>query len=71
MIHSRRSSSPAFTLIELLVVIGIIVVVVLLTLPVLNVLQGNRSADAAQNQLQALINESRMNAIGLQRRGYI
>ena len=69
MIHTRRSSSPAFTLIELLVVIGIIVVVVLLTLPVLNVLQGNRSADAAQNQLQALINESRMNAIGLQRDG--
>src|SRR5881394_882826 len=57
----------AFTLIELLVVLGIIVLVVLLTLPVLSVLQGNRSSDAAQNQLQALINEARMNAIGLQR----
>jgi type II secretory pathway pseudopilin PulG len=80
MHHCRRrpSSSPsianrksqianAFTLIELLVVIGIIVLVVLLTIPVLNVLQGNRSADAAQNQLQALLNESRMMAIGLQR----
>jgi type II secretory pathway pseudopilin PulG len=67
MIHTRRSTSSAFTLIELLVVIGIIVVVVLLTLPVLNVLQGNRSADAAQNQIQALLNEARMIAIGLQR----
>jgi type II secretory pathway pseudopilin PulG len=63
----RNSSSPSFTLIELLVVIGIIVVVVLMTLPVLNVLQGNRSADAAQNQIQAVLSEARMNAIGLQR----
>jgi type II secretory pathway pseudopilin PulG len=52
---------------ELLVVIGIIVIIVALAIPVLNVLQGNRSSDAAQNQLQALINESRMIAIGLQR----
>src|SRR5215204_4919475 len=65
--HLRRSSSSAFTLMELLVVIGIIVVIVALAIPVLNVLQGNRSSDAAQNQLQALINESRMIAIGLQR----
>src|SRR5438552_17478976 len=65
----RHSASSAFTLIELLVVLGIIVLVALLTLPVLNVLQGNRSADAAQNQLQALINEARMNAIGHQRDG--
>ncbi|HEV8378692.1 MAG TPA: prepilin-type N-terminal cleavage/methylation domain-containing protein [Tepidisphaeraceae bacterium] len=65
----RKPTSSAFTLIELLVVIGIIVLVVLLALPVLNVLQGNRSSDAAQNQLQALINEARMNAIGLQRDG--
>src|SRR5688572_9968836 len=68
MLHTRRSpSSPAFTLIELLVVIGIIVLVVLLTMPVLNGLQGNRSADAAQNQIQALMNEARMIAIGLQK----
>ena len=66
--HVRRiPSSAGFTLIELLVVLGIIVLVALLTIPVLNVLQGNRSSDAAQNQLQALINEARMNAIGLQR----
>src|ERR1041385_2665992 len=63
----RPTSAFAFTLIELLVVLGIIVLVVLLTIPVLSVLQGNRSSDAAQNQLQALINEARMNAIGLQR----
>src|ERR1043165_6023441 len=63
----RPTSAFAFTLIELLVVLGIIVLVVLLTIPVLNVLQGNRSTDAAQNQLQALMNEARMNAIGLQR----
>jgi len=73
-----RSSSPsiancksqianAFTLIELLVVIGIIVVVVLLAIPVLNVLQGNRSTDSAQNQIQAILNEARMMAIGVQR----
>src|SRR6266550_8077634 len=66
-IGRRQPSSFGFTLIELLVVLGIIVLVALLTLPVLNVLQGNRSSDAAQNQLQALINEARMNAIGLQR----
>ena len=70
MLYTRRNpSSSAFTLIELLVVIGIIVLVVLLAIPVLNVLQGNRSSDAAQNQLQALLNEGRMNAIGLQRDG--
>src|SRR3954467_9565312 len=71
MNHRSKKSSPAFTLIEMLVVIGIIVVVALLTLPVLNVLQGNRSSDAAQNQIQALLNEGRMNAIGLQRDGGI
>jgi len=70
MLHTcRNPSSSAFTLIELLVVIGIIVLVVMLAIPVLNVLQGNRSSDAAQNQLQALLNEARMNAIGLQRDG--
>src|SRR6478672_3129729 len=66
MRFGRRHPS-SFTLIELLVVLGIIVLVALLTLPVLNVLQGNKSSDAAQNQLQALLNEARMNAIGLQR----
>jgi type II secretory pathway pseudopilin PulG len=63
----RSRSSSAFTLIEMLVVVGIIVVVVLLALPVLNVLQGNRSVDTAQNQIQALLNEARMMAIGVQR----
>jgi prepilin-type N-terminal cleavage/methylation domain-containing protein len=57
----------AFTLIELLVVIGIIVLVVLIAIPVLNVLQGNRSIEGAQNQIQALLNEARMMAIGVQR----
>ncbi|HEV8604226.1 MAG TPA: prepilin-type N-terminal cleavage/methylation domain-containing protein, partial [Tepidisphaeraceae bacterium] len=65
--NCKSQIANAFTLIELMVVIGIIVLVVLLTIPVLNVLQGNRSSDAAQNQLQALLNESRMMAIGLQR----
>src|SRR5947207_12649293 len=65
----RKQSASAFTLIELLVVIGIIVIIIALAIPVLNVLQGNRSSDAAQNQLQALINEGRMNAIALQRDG--
>src|SRR5258706_10675093 len=65
--NCQSQFANAFTLIELLVVLGIIVLVALLTLPVLNVLQGNRSSDAAQNQLQALINQARMNAIGLQR----
>src|SRR6185295_9444931 len=67
----RKQSASAFTLIELLVVIGIIVIIVALAIPVLNVLQGNRSSDAAQNQIQALLNEGRMNAIGLQRDGGI
>ncbi|HEV8293392.1 MAG TPA: hypothetical protein VGP94_15755, partial [Tepidisphaeraceae bacterium] len=67
--NCKSQIANAFTLIELLVVIGIIVLVVLLAIPVLNVLQGNRSSDAAQNQIQALINEGRMNAIGLQRDG--
>ena len=69
MRQANRHSDSAFTLIELLVVIGIIVIIVALAIPVLNVLQGNRSSDAAQNQIQALINEGRMNAIGLQRDG--
>jgi prepilin-type N-terminal cleavage/methylation domain-containing protein len=65
--NCKSKIANAFTLIELLVVIGIIVIIVALAIPVLNVLQGNRSSDAAQNQLQALVNEARMIAIGLQR----
>jgi prepilin-type N-terminal cleavage/methylation domain-containing protein len=64
---SPALTHSAFTLIELLVVIGIIVIVVLLAIPVLNVLQGNNSIDSAQNQIQALLNEARMLAIGVQR----
>src|SRR4030095_11845206 len=55
---------PAFTLIELLVTIGIIVLIIALAIPVVKVLTGNRSIEAAQNQVGALMAEARAEAMG-------
>jgi type II secretory pathway pseudopilin PulG len=66
---ARKRSSFArggFTLTELLVVAGIIVLIVTLAVPAFNTISGNRSIDAAQNQLAAIIGRARQEAIGLQ-----
>jgi Tfp pilus assembly protein FimT len=51
---------------ELLVVIGIMVLIVTLAIPAFSVITGNRSIDATQNQLQAIIGRARQEALGLQ-----
>lgn len=57
---------PAFTVTELLIVIGIIVVMIALAVPAFNLISGNKSVDAANNQISALLGRARNEAIGLQ-----
>jgi prepilin-type N-terminal cleavage/methylation domain-containing protein len=57
---------PGFTLTEILIVIGIIVLMIAIAVPTFNILRGNRSVDAAVNQVTALLGRARSEAIGLQ-----
>lgn len=60
------SNRAGYTLMELLVVIGILVLIILMAIPAFSVISGNRSIEAAQNQLQAIIGRARQEAMGLQ-----
>jgi prepilin-type N-terminal cleavage/methylation domain-containing protein len=65
--HPKHPSArQAFTLTEMLIVVGIIVLIVTLAVPAMNAITGNRSIDAAQNQLAAIIGRARQEAVGLQ-----
>ena len=63
----RRRGRPGYTLTEILIVIGLIVVMIAVAVPVLNVLSGNRSTEAAENQVTAVLNQARAQAIALQK----
>lgn len=58
-----RSRQRGYTLTEILVVIGIIVLVLALAVPAFNVLNGNRSVSAAENQLSAMLGRARQLAL--------
>jgi prepilin-type N-terminal cleavage/methylation domain-containing protein len=64
--QSASTGRRGFTLTEMLVVVGIIVLIVTISVPAFNAISGNRSLDAAQNQLAAIIGRARQEAIGLQ-----
>src|SRR6266542_2641519 len=70
-IANRKSqiSPPGFTLNEILIVIGIIVLMLALAVPMFNIIKGNRSTEAAANQLSALFARARTEAIAYQRPG--
>lgn len=61
---TRRTS--AFTLNEMLVVVSIVVLMMTLALPAFNVLSGSKSAEAATNQISAVLGQARSEAIGVQ-----
>ena len=63
----RRRRRSGYTLTEILIVIGLIVVMIAVAVPVLNVLSGNRSTEAAENQVAAVLNQARAQAIALQK----
>src|SRR5687768_5966656 len=66
-INNPKSKIPrAFTLVEMLIVIGLILLIILIALPAFNAMTGSRSLESAQNQISALLNRARMEAIGLQ-----
>jgi type II secretory pathway pseudopilin PulG len=64
-IHTRRATR-GFTLTELLVVIGIIILVTLLAIPAFRAMTGNRSTEAAQNQISGYLTRARTEALGLE-----
>lgn len=63
---TTRAVRAAFTLTELLIVIGIMTLVVTMAIPAFRAITGGRSIDAAENQLAALLGQTRAEAIGLQ-----
>ena len=67
ILREGRAKDGAFTLTELLIVVAIIVLMIGLAVPIMGVLTGNRSVDGAQNIIQSMLNESRMQAIAQQR----
>ncbi|HEX8525273.1 MAG TPA: hypothetical protein VF669_23680 [Tepidisphaeraceae bacterium] len=67
---TARASTRArhgFTMTEILVVIGIIISLIALAVPAISVIRGNRSTEAAENQLNAFMARARSEAIGNQR----
>lgn len=56
----------AFTLIELLVVMGIITLIIAFALPAFRFMSGEKSVEAGQNVLAAMLGTARADAIGVQ-----
>jgi prepilin-type N-terminal cleavage/methylation domain-containing protein len=66
--HPRHPArAHGYSLTEILVVIALIVILIAVAVPVLSVLSGNRSTEAAENQVAAMLNQARAQAIALQR----
>jgi type II secretory pathway pseudopilin PulG len=65
--RARRCRLRGYTLTEILVVIGLIVLLIAIAVPVLSVLSGSRSTEAAENQVAAMLNQARAQAIALQK----
>ena len=65
----RTGFPGAFTLTELLIVIGIIVLLVVIAIPAFSIFRGERSIEAAENQLSAMVARARTEAVGYQTPG--
>ena len=63
---ASRRRQGGFTLIEILVVVGIIVVMIAMAVPLFNTLTGSRSEESAENQIAAILNTARTEAMALQ-----
>lgn len=63
---SYRLRRPAFTLVELLVVMGVMLLAITLSIPVIRILTGSRSQEAAQNDISSYLAYARTKAMGLQ-----
>jgi prepilin-type N-terminal cleavage/methylation domain-containing protein len=55
--------SRGFTLTEILIVVGLIVLMLAMAVPAIRLLRGDRSIDAAENQISALLGRARSEAI--------
>lgn len=72
----RRDKTPfgsaprgrGFTAPELLIVISIIILILATAIPMMNVLSGSKSLDAAQNAVSAMLQRARSRAVALQER---
>jgi type II secretory pathway pseudopilin PulG len=62
----RSALSSAFTLIEIMVVVVIIVLMLGMAIPVFRVINGSRSEAGASNNIAAMLNRARTDAIGIQ-----
>jgi prepilin-type N-terminal cleavage/methylation domain-containing protein len=63
----RGAVARGFTLIELLVVMGIIVALAAFAVPTYHFIMGNRSLEAAENMIAAMVGQARSQAISSQR----
>lgn len=61
-----RGWASGFTLIEILVVVAIIVLMIGMAVPLFNTLTGSRSEESAENQVAAMLNTARTEAMALQ-----
>jgi prepilin-type N-terminal cleavage/methylation domain-containing protein len=61
-----RRRQAGFTLIEILVVVAIIVIMIAMAVPLFSTLTGSRSEESAENQIAAMLNTARTEAMALQ-----
>ena len=67
ILHHSSFPHSAFTLTEMLIVIGLIVLLLAMSLPMINLITGARSTEAAQNQIAAMLARGRAQAIADQK----